>query len=139
MNVRDFTGRYDYPGDGRYGSLARPPHDGDTVECVLSLPLWINILWPVRLKDVWAPELKQPGGPESQTKLASLVANKPVWIRSYQLPRGTGSRGVVMTFERIVCDVWVSPDAMGELIHVNAEMTAWIAAQGYGHGTGGGA
>lgn len=48
--------------------------DGDTVEVVIQKKL------KVRLLDCWAPELKEPGGPESKLFMQSLVGGRTVYL-----------------------------------------------------------
>lgn len=50
-------------------------HDGDTVTALVDQGLHGRQEEDLRLKDVWAPELHQPGGPETAEFVRGLVAS----------------------------------------------------------------
>lgn len=61
-----------------YDAVVTRVHDGDTpyVDIHLGLGVWLRDE-PVRLLDCWAPELRDPGGPEARAALEALLDARP--------------------------------------------------------------
>ena len=83
-----------------------PVHDGDTVRLELDLGFNQTGVYPLRLKDVMAPELKQPGGPESRdftrAWLAGQTGNRwPFVVETFRTRTGSD----LTTLERYVAVV----------------------------------
>ncbi len=68
--------------------------DGDTLE------VSVQIGAIIRLRDCWAPELKQPGGEEAATHLRELALYQAGLLEIEYTPGG--GFGQIMSFERIL-------------------------------------
>ena len=75
-------------------------HDGDT------LTSEIRIVANVRLIGCWAPELNQPGGPESQNHLVNAAVNRNGRLH---IPIGENADNIakLLTLGRVLGDVWI--------------------------------
>lgn len=71
--------------------------DGDTFKASVYLGLGVSLVIPVRMRDYFAPEMRDPGGPEAREFLASVIQQTKVYTLAWN-----GQ----MTFARYVCDVW---------------------------------
>lgn len=92
----------------------RPPHgwstqaqvvrvlDGDTLEVEITRRV------RVRLLDCWAPETRDPGGPESTANLTRLLADGDVTLL---VPMQTEDVSDIWTFGRALGYVWSTADA----------------------------
>lgn len=74
-------------------------HDGDTVT--------VEGTWRtnVRLLNVWAPELREPGGKKALDHVSKLVRSRKATL-SIPLD-GARSIGDVMTFGRVLGEIWM--------------------------------
>lgn len=124
--------RYPTPALWRISPLET--HDGDTVRVSVDRGIEESAVWSVRLKDVFAPELSQPGGPECRAFVSAwLIANGdgtawPFLLETFRTPR---SDAEVMTLSRYVGRL---TSASGTCL--NDAVQAFITAQGYAGGTG---
>lgn len=92
----------------------RPPHgwstqaqvvrvlDGDTLEVEITRRV------RVRLLDCWAPETRDPGGPESTENLARLLSDSEVTLL---VPTDSEEVQDIWTFGRVLGYVWSKADA----------------------------
>jgi endonuclease YncB( thermonuclease family) len=101
-------------------------HDGDTVTVRIDNGNGHECRVPIRLKGVFAPELKEAGGPEARDTLARYL---PAGSRVTVLRFPTSSRGPYLTFQstlgRDVGVIW-SRDG----VNVNDALPKW--GQGVG-------
>ena len=111
-------------------------HDGDTVTAVLDQGFGDTKQIKVRLFGVFAPELSQPGGPETRQHLEAMLHAEeltgytwPVIITTARTPR---SDVEVETLGRYVATI----TGLDQTRNINLELAAWITAQGYGGGIG---
>lgn len=103
-------------------------HDGDTFTATVALDFFITLRIRVRIKDLWCPELDEPGGEWSLRRLEELLlGSSPIEIRSYKDE---------MSFARWVCDVWVNDNLIAAQMIVEGygfrtkkEQEAWVLAQ----------
>ena len=111
-------------------------HDGDTMRVYVDKG-GINETretWDIRLKGVFAPELSQPGGPECRDFVIQWVAahgdgtDWPLGLETFQTPR---SDKPVTTLSRYVGVITAADGAC-----LNADVVAFIQANGYGGGIG---
>lgn len=85
-------------------------HDGDTVL------VDVRCRATVRLKDVWARELREPGGKEALAHIQRLTASRKCLL---SIPlEGARTISDVLTFGRIVGEIWMD----GECDSVNMQM-----------------
>lgn len=99
---------------GAQPPATRPPHgwstqaqvvrvlDGDTLEVEITRRV------RVRLLDCWAPETRDPGGPESTENLKRLLADGEVTLL---VPMQTEDVSDIWTFGRALGYVWSTADA----------------------------
>lgn len=81
--------------------------DGDTFVAQVDLGFFASIQIRVRLQAVWAPELREEGGPEARDFLAALILDKLILVRSFR---------DVRSFERWVCDAWCDGESVADTI-----------------------
>lgn len=111
-------------------------HDGDTITVHVDKG-GVNEtseIWHIRLKDIYAPELSQPGGPESRDNLRTLLQNAndgSLWPYMLQTFRTPLSDLDLMTFNRYVGTIWGADN-----VQINAVQETWIKSQGYSGGIG---
>lgn len=108
-------------------------HDGDSVTMLLDQGFRQTVEIDIRLANVWAPELKDPGGPDVQAYLLSLLdaaSFSGKWPFVVQ-PHMTRSGKYVMSFARYVATVKM-PD--GESL--NSKLMRYIVEHDYLGGTG---
>lgn len=108
-------------------------HDGDTVTMLLDQGFRQTVEIDIRLANVWAPELKDPGGPEVLAELVHLVdvaSFSGKWPFVVQ-PHLTRSGKYVMSFGRYVATVKM-PD--GESL--NSKLMRYIVENDFLGGTG---
>ncbi len=101
--------------------------DADTIDTILDLAFGLQLGAPgnnmarLRLKDVWAPELSQPGGVEARNWVEAWVKMThsdslefPLLVETFKSARGEEYR----TFGRYVAVVWSvwSGDCLNEVI-----------------------
>ncbi len=72
--------------------------DGDTFVANVYLGFGVGLNIPVRIRDYFAPELRDPGGVEARQFLLELIQNKT--------DDHTLAWSGRMSFARYVCDVW---------------------------------
>jgi endonuclease YncB( thermonuclease family) len=87
------------------------PHDGDTV--AITLPESTRI-WRIRLADIRAPELSEPGGKESRDWLRKRIAGKEVGV-FIEWPKKRNLLDVP-TFNRLPGVVWCEGVNINEAI-----------------------
>lgn len=111
-------------------------HDGDTVTAVLDQGFGDTKTIKVRLLGVYAPELTQPGGEATREFvnrwLTETAAPSSTWTHTVTTARTVRSDTEVTTLGRYVATV-TSLDGTRNL---NAEVAEYVAAHGYGGGTG---
>lgn len=115
-------------------------HDGDTTPRSLvdrGGPAEQTEIWSIRFKDVFAPELSQPGGPECRQFVIDWFAahddgsDWPFMLETFRTPK---SDKIVTTLSRIV-GVYTAPN--GDVL--NHDVEAFIKAHPeWGGGIGGG-
>ena len=95
-----------------------PVHDGDTIRLELDLGFNQRGVYPLRLRDVFAPELKQPGGEETREFVRVwLNRNADIgWPFMVETFRTKGGRDLT-TLERYVAIVW--PQSADHLLSLN--------------------
>jgi endonuclease YncB( thermonuclease family) len=107
-------------------------HDGDTITAVLDQGFGDTKTIKVRLAGVFAPELSQPGGPETTT-----------FVHEWITQRSSGSWPFVCTTVRTRTDTETT--TLGRYVaHIvcgteslNDAINTFVAVNGYGHGIGG--
>lgn len=106
-----------------YRALVLRVLDGDTVRLLVDLGFYARQQVDLRLKDVAAPELNQPGGPEAREFVATWLASTPrldwplvVTTEVTHAVEPTQTR----TFARYVGDIW-SGDR-----HLNADINQYL-------------
>jgi endonuclease YncB( thermonuclease family) len=110
-------------------------HDGDTLTAVLDQAFWDTKQITVRLFGVWAPELKEVGGPETRDFVTawisqySTAASWPFLVTTMRTPR---SDLEVQTLGRYVALV----ETVDHGHNLNLEVQAFVTERGYGGGTG---
>lgn len=110
-------------------------HDGDTVTARVDRGTDDTSLWHIRLKDVFAPELTDVGGPQCRDYVLGWVHDRgdgsdwPLMLQTFRTPR---SDVEVTTFSRYV-GVITAADGTS----LNADVQGFIHASGYGGGIGG--
>lgn len=99
--------------------------DGDTIQAALDQGFGDTKEIAVRLLGVWAPELTQPGGPETKVFVQDWFAALPLskWPFVVTTIRMKATDREQMTFDRYVAVV-TSIDGSRNL---NADVTAWLA------------
>ena len=125
-----------YPTPARWRVQPLEAHDGDTIAVLVDRggPSEDRSLWRIRLKDVFAPELSQPGGVECQRFVTDWLARHgdgsqwPLLLETSRTPRSDLD---VMTLSRIVGVVTGADGAV-----LNADVQAFVTANGYGGGIG---
>jgi endonuclease YncB( thermonuclease family) len=123
-----------YPTPARWRIRPLYAHDGDTlfVECDRGDD--DRSVWAVRLKDVWAPELAQPGGVECRDFVTEwLFRNSdgsewPFQLETFRTPRSDVD---LKTLSRMVGVVTAAFGA-----NLNTAVQALITERGYGGGVG---
>lgn len=73
-------------------------HDGDTIT------VEERVIYRIRLKDVWAPELKTPDGPAARTELMKRLGKGEVTVF---IPLIDQTPGKSQTFDRVVGTIYV--------------------------------
>lgn len=88
--------------------------DGDSLECLVDLGFRTFSLVLIRLRGVWCPELREPGGQEAREFVARLLAptpyieeRPPVVVQSFRDRR---------SFARWVADVYIEGESVADLI-----------------------
>ena len=111
-------------------------HDGDTITVTLDQGYGdLKENMKIRLGVVYAPELSQPGGPETRQFVVD-------WLARYALPvrfpfvvttaRGPRSDKELTTLERYISLV----ETLDHSHNLNMDVQAFVTAQGYGGGIG---
>lgn len=123
-----------YPTPALWRVRVTDVHDGDTVTAFVDRGHDEFATWDIRLKDVYAPELSQTGGPECREFVRQWVATHidgsdwPLLLETFRTPRSDTD---VMTFSRYVGEL---RSVLGTSL--NADVQAFITANGYGGGIG---
>jgi endonuclease YncB( thermonuclease family) len=110
-------------------------HDGDTLTAVLDQGFGQTTQITVRLFGVWAPELKEAGGPETRDFVTAWVNQYtygvlwPFLVTTMRTPR---SDLEVQTLGRYVALV----ETVDRGHNLNLEVQAFVTERGYGGGTG---
>lgn len=108
--------------------------DGDTIVAILDQGFGDTKQISVRMLGVFAPELKQPGGPECRQFVIDWIAKQgPLKWPFVVTTARTRTDHEVETFGRYVGTV-TSLDGTDNL---NLAVMSFVAANGYGGGTGG--
>lgn len=111
-------------------------HDGDTVRMVLDQGFGDTKQVDVRLMGVFAPELREPGGPECQAFVEawfqSRIRSGTRWFFVVTTARMKVADREQKTLDRYVGTI-TSIDGTDNL---NLEVMAFIASKGYGGGVG---
>ena len=102
---------------------AQAPALGITVPCTVvevidGDTLTVEGTWraKIRLKDVWAKELRDPGGDAALAHMQTLTKSRK--CRLFILLEGARAIGDVMTFGRIVGEIWMD----GKVESINVQM-----------------
>jgi hypothetical protein len=110
-------------------------HDGDTVHLLVDRGDEDDSRWWTRLKDVFAPELAQTGGPECRGFVTAWVAQHgdgtdwPFLLETFRTPRSDVD---LLTLSRHVGRITAADGAC-----LNDDVAAFIKANGYPGGIGG--
>jgi hypothetical protein len=127
-----------YPTPSRWRIKVLEVHDGDTTPRSLvdrGGPDEDTSTWSIRFKDVFAPELSQPGGPECRQFVIDWFAKHddgtewPFLLETFRTPK---SDRMLTTLSRIV-GVYTAADGAC----LNDDVAAFIKANGYPGGIGG--
>lgn len=127
--------RYPTPALQRIKPLGN--HDGDTVKVLVDRggPNEAREIWDIRLKNVFAPEIGQPGSQECKAFVANWLAtfidgsDWPYMLETFRTPK---SDALDMTFNRFV---GIITSSTGE--NLNIDVQAFITTNGWGGGIGG--
>lgn len=127
--------RYPTPALQRIKPLGN--HDGDTVKVIVDRggPNETREIWDIRLKDVFAPEVGQPGGHECQVFVARWLithtdgSDWPFILETFRTPK---SDALDMTFKRFV---GIIRDQYS--YSLNFAIQEYITENGWGGGIGG--
>lgn len=123
-----------YPTPALWRMRVTSVHDGDTLTAFVDRGHDEFAQWDVRLKDVYAPELSQTGGPQCRDFAAQWVAANgdgtdwPLLLETFRTPRSDTD---VMTFTRYVGEVRSASGAS-----LNDAMREFITANDYPGGIG---
>ena len=123
-----------YPTPARWRVQPLEAHDGDTVTVLLDRGMDDQSARAIRLRDVFAPELAQPGGPETRRFVIDWVGSHgdgtdwPFLLETFRTPRSDVD---VRTLSRYV---GVLSLASGESLNVAVQ--AFVTARGYDGGVG---
>lgn len=123
-----------YPTPARWRIRPLYAHDGDTIFAQVDRGDDDQSVWAIRLKDVFAPELSQPGGVECQRFVQDWLARNgdgddwPFALETFRTPRSDVD---IKTLSR---QVGVVTSAHGTSL--NSDVQAFINANGYGGGIG---
>jgi len=117
--------------------LANPVHDGDTLRLELDRGFDDRSMRDLRLYGVWAPELSQPGGQNTRTFVLRWLDERgamtgPGWPLAVDTLRVRDNSHEQQTLARYLGIVWSADRAHC----LNDDITAYVAEQGYGGGTG---
>lgn len=129
MRVEDFEPHYTFRGrhsDGDVATFCSHVHDGDTIRVKLVLPVWHLADEWLRVRSLWCPELREPGGPEAREFVCRLLLGKPVWIQTHKRPSDDEES---RSFVRLIADVGFDPAPDGTLRDLATVVV------GAGHGT----
>lgn len=107
-------------------------HDGDTLTALTDVGGGITWTINVRLLGVFAPELKEPGGPETRQFVLDWIAKQPGKWPVVVTTARTKTDKDALTFDRYLGTV-TSLDGTDSL---NLAVMAFVAEHGYGGGTG---
>ena len=113
-------------------------HDGDTLTATLDQGFGdLKEAMRIRLLGTFAPELTQPGGPETRQFVVDWIARYALIPLRFPFvvttARGPKSDREITTFERYVAVV----ETLDHSHNLNLDVQAFVTAQGYGGGTGG--
>jgi hypothetical protein len=109
-------------------------HDGDTVTAFVDRGKEDYSIWDIRLKDVFAPELKQLGGPETGEFVRWWVMNHtdgtdwPFSLETFRTPRSD------VDVETLGRYVGIIRSASGASL--NEDVEDYVKRNGYSGGTG---
>ena len=123
-----------YPTPARWRARVVEVHDGDTVTVLLDRGMDDQSTRAIRLRDVHAPELTQPGGPETRRFVIDWVGSHgdgtdwPFLLETFRTPRSDVD---VRTLSRYV---GVLSSAARESLNVAVQ--AFVTARGYDGGVG---
>ena len=107
-------------------------HDADSISAMVDRGVGDRSLWSIRLKDVFAPELHEPGGRECRDFVLGWLADHgdgsewPFLVETFRTPR---SDVEVTTFGRYVGVVTAWDGAS-----LNDDVRQYVAEQGFGPG-----
>ena len=102
---------------GEHKGTVLDVHDGDTVTARIELGFNISIVAQLRLKDVYAPELREQHGQDCRFRLLELLpVNSNVFITTLETKKGTP----IKTFERYVAVVSFGGES------INSQMIKWL-------------
>ena len=109
-------------------------HDGDNATMILDYGLSLHQELEIRLASVWAPELKDQGGPEVQLFvqrwfLRYSISKWPFVVWSHRMKMADKEQ---MTFNRYVGSITTADGKR----NLNTDVMAYIVAQGYTGGIG---
>jgi hypothetical protein len=94
------------------------PVDGDTFVALPDCGFSIAGMPSIRIRDLWAREMNQPGGPEDAARLAAAMGMPRFWSRKEWPLRIISLQKVTVvtetkSFDRYVCDVFVDVNGVG--------------------------
>lgn len=102
---------------GEYRGTVLDVHDGDTVTARIELGFNISIVAQLRLKDVYAPELREEHGQDCRFRLLELLpTGSNVFITTLETKKGTP----IKTFDRYVAVVSFGKES------INSQMIKWL-------------
>lgn len=117
----------------RVDDIPEAVHDADSCWLETDQGDWYRKVRDCRLYQVFGPELKQVGGPETKQFTLDWINRRnvgkwPFWVDTLQTTRGLD----IVTFGRYVTIIW-NADRTAQL---NAEVQAFVNANGYPGGVG---
>lgn len=124
--------RYPTPAHWRIRVLS--VHDGDTPVALVDRGHEETATWAIRLKDVFAPELKQLGGPETRAYVQAWIlahgdgSDWPLLLETFRTPRSDVDTETLGRF------VGVIEAADGAIL--NEDVQAFVTERGYPGGVG---
>lgn len=110
-------------------------YDGDSVDMILDQGFHDTKEIHIRLANVWAPEMKDPGGPEVQSYIQEWYTKQEMdyiteWNFVVWIHRMVKADREQMTFNRYVATVYSIRGGNS----LNSDVMKYIAEKGYGPG-----
>lgn len=108
--------------------------DGDTLVIRLDLgryPHRVQTEVPIRLAGAYAPEMREPGGPETRDHVLELLRSTGLTEPYRAVTVRTRKPNPSDPYGRVVADVWADDGT-----NIGEAVAAFVAEHGYGRGRG---